>query len=134
MESLRRQEEELARERRARARENLAGGDCGLELNGHASADYNGTYRTVDERDGWPVLRNEHGTWLFRIGHLGGLGDGRDSWRLWKNHTWDIDECNSYFTSTDGSLPIGEHEWRVHSGAGRRFLPRTMTMCVVVRS
>ena len=134
MESRRRQQENLARDCRARAQADLAGGSCGVAISGHTSASYNGTYDVVDERDGWPVLRNEHGTWLFRVGFVAGLLDSGDSWRLCHKHTWDIDECNSYFRSTDGSFPIGERSWRKYDDATRVFLPHTMTMRVVVRA
>ena len=135
MESRRRQEEETARERRARAQADLAGGSCGLALSGHAYDTYNGTYRVVDERDGWPVLQNEHGMWLFRVGSWArSLGDTGDSWRLSHEHTWDVDECNSYFISADGSLPVGDRSWHTIDGTTRLFAPRTMTMSVVVRA
>ena len=102
-----------------------------MELSGHTTAGYNGTYRAVDERDGWPVLQNEDGIWLFRVGSQPGLGDARESWRLWKKHTWDVDECNSYCRSTDGSFPIGEQRWHTYDTATRQFLPLTMTMHVI---
>eukprot|EP01052_Picozoa_sp_SAG31_P073801 SAG31_NODE_32862_length_350_cov_30.390438_1_plen_66_part_01 len=43
----------------------------GLELAGHDTAHFNGAYRVIDERDGWPVLRNENGIWMFRPSHTG---------------------------------------------------------------
>ena len=107
----------------------------GLELSRHPVCLFNGAYRAVDERDGWPVLQNEHGMWLFRVGPWArSRGDTGDSWRLSHEHTWDVDECNSYSISADGSLPVGDRSWHTIDGTTRLFAPRTMTMSVVVRA
>ena len=52
-----------------------------MVVSGHPADAYNGTYAVVDERDGWPVLQNEHGVWFFRFGQRGFVNS--DTWRLW---------------------------------------------------
>ena len=103
----------------------------GLRVCGHYSRAYNGTYAAVDERDGWPVLQNEHGVWLFRSGLQGVEND--DTWRLWHQHTWNVDRCNSYI-NTDGSFPMGAVVWKVFDDVAKTFQRRTLTMQVVVRA
>ena len=66
VETWRSRQKQLEQECRTRAKAVLSDGNCGLMLAGHSFAEYNGTYEAVDERDGWPVLRNEHGRWLYR--------------------------------------------------------------------
>ena len=129
MEAVRRRNQELAQEVRARAQAQLVNGTCGLELSGHSTINYNGTYEAVDERDGWPVLQNEHGIWLFRpVSRFG------TRWRLWHEHNPESDTSNAYIEAADGSFPIGEHPWRVWDDALGSHQPDTLTMRVVVRA
>ena len=74
----------------------------GLRVGGHSSSVYNGTYAAVDERGGWPVLQNEHGVWLFRCGLQ--EQDNCDTWRLWHEHTWNVDRSLSPFPSSPSAL------------------------------
>ena len=98
-----------------------------MELSGHSITRYNGTYEAVDERDGWPVLQNEHGVWLFHP-------VASTCWRLWREHNPESDISNAYIEATDGSFPIGEHPWRVWDDASSSHQPDTLTMRVVVRA
>ena len=118
VETWRSRQKQLEQECRTRAKAVLSDGNCGLMLAGHSFAEYNGTYEAVDERDGWPVLRNEHGRWLYRPSHRSLLSS--NSWTLWKEHTPEMNKCNAYIDAPDGSFPVGEQTWEVWSeGAGR---------------
>ena len=104
---------------------------AGIVLTGHTAIlqadEYNGTYRAVDERDGWPVLQNEHGMWLFRPSAASGLSH---RWFIWREHTPAVDQCYSYIDAPDGSFPVGEQTWKVWERDG--FVDRPLTMRVVV--
>ena len=38
----------------------------GFSLEGHTTAACNGVYRLHSEHKGWPVLKNEHGSYCYR--------------------------------------------------------------------
>ena len=103
----------------------------GFRVAGHSFAEYNGTYEAVDERDGWPVLRNEHGRWLYRPSHRGLLSS--NSWTLWKEHTPEMNKCNAYIDAPDGSFPVGEQTWEVWSEGAGRFELGALQLRVMVR-
>ena len=129
-ESAHRRQDELNAACQARAQAQLING-CGIEVAGldlaGQSAQYRGTYRAVDERDGWPVLQNEHGMWLFRPSAASGLSH---RWFIWREHTPAVDQCYSYIDAPDGSFPVGEQTWKVWERDG--FVDRPLTMRVVV--
>eukprot|EP01052_Picozoa_sp_SAG31_P009999 SAG31_NODE_535_length_14348_cov_11.339603_22_plen_186_part_00 len=115
---------------------------AGFALARHDTAHYNGAYRVIDERDGWPVLRNENGIWMFRPSHTG--YSTSTAWVLSKNHGHDSKVCSAYIKApgkkfsflcpvsekygtliercnalienvspcTDGSFPLGEQTWQ----------------------
>ena len=82
----------------------LAGG---LTIAGSRLGLFGGTYRAVDERDGWPVLQNEHGRWLFRPAKP----SVQRYWVLSIEHTPESNAANAHIDMPDGSFPIGEHSW-----------------------
>ena len=97
-----------------------------MRLSGHSAVSYNGTYEAVDEHDGWPVLQNENGNYLFRRLRS-------PQWYLATKHTPESNTSNAHISGEDGSFPIGEHAWNVWNEPSRSFEPRTLTMRVVVR-
>ena len=105
---------------------------CGITIAQHGNADYNGTYYAVEERDGWPVLRNECGTWLYRPSFTG--LPNSNAWLLWREHTPDVNQCNAYIDAPDGSFPIGEQSWKVWDADIEGFSAGTLTMRTLVRS
>ena len=122
-----REAKEFAAACRGRARAVLATADgltCGITVAQHSIAVYNGAYRVVDERDGWPVLQNEHGIWLYRPSHKGHKSS--NAWLLSEDHTPDVDQCNAYIDAPDGSFPIGEQSWNVWDVVASSFRPRNL--------
>ena len=128
VESAHQEAAKLAAACRARAHEVLANGSRGLKIAGHRRQEYNGAYRAVDERDGWPVLQNEHGMWLYRPAHRG-LNSSK-SWMLWQDHIPDVDRCNAYFDSPDGSFPMGKQTWRIWDTPSGAFGTGSLTMSI----
>ena len=125
--AVRKRVEELAAACRGRARAVLASEDgltCGITIAQHGNADYNGTYYAVEERDGWPVLRNECGMWLYRPSFKG--LPNSNAWLLWKEHTPDVNQCNAYIDAPDGSFPIGEQSWKVWDVFASSFRTRNL--------
>ena len=129
METWRSRQKQLAEECRARAKAALTDGSYGLRLAGHSFAAYNGTYAAVDERDGWPVLRNEHGMWLYRPSHRGRLNS--NSWTLRNDHTPETSVCNASIDAPDGSFPVGEQTWKVWNEGAGCFERRALGLRVV---
>ena len=132
-EAARTRAKELAAACRGRARAVLASADgltCGITIAQHGNANYNGTYHAVAERDGWPVLQNEHGMWLYRPSVKG----QSIRWFLWSEHTPDVDQCSAYIDAPDGSFPIGEQSWKVWDADIEGFSAGTLTMRTLVRS
>jgi hypothetical protein len=131
VETWRSRHKQLAHECRARAKAALGDGNCGLRRSGHSVAVFNGTYEAVDERDGWPVLRNEHSVWLYRPSHRGETTS--NSWTLSKEHTPDTTACEVYIDAPDGSFPVGEQTWQVWNFRSRLWEGGVLRMRVVVR-
>ena len=96
-----------------------------VSVEGHPLAAYNGVYTHDSTHEGWPVLKNAKGRYLYRYRTEG-------SWRLGKELTPDRGGCSAKILATEGPLPIGAHTWRCWV-RGTEFVDGTLTVGLLVR-
>ena len=82
-----------------------------LSIEGHWTTSVNGVYRREpSDHEGWPVLKNEQATYLYRhtVGFSNDWRASSDERGDWTEHS----DCSAYIAAPEGPLPIGPRTWK----------------------